>query len=240
MESTLLATGEQTIEKLMARATEVEGIIQQFAAKSLTQVQAEFEAGLATSPGTVNEAVASLSNTTRDQAAQTIGDLKALDMWLSIKTPEVADGNNFGVDVQMYVAGELKKLRDELAGALAVVDTYHTSRAGSLDKIVHPTTVTKDKTTTEDKETGGKDGDRTTKKETTMEKATSKSEPHLPDHVKAVASLDAKQYTTCYMHLVDIRNAYVKANLMVSKNKKRLLDPRGDGEGTRSNAMSMF
>ena len=29
-------------------------------------------------------------------------------MWLQIKTPEVADGNNFGVEVQAFVAGELK------------------------------------------------------------------------------------------------------------------------------------
>ena len=29
-------------------------------------------------------------------------------MWLQIKTPEVADGNNFGVEVQAYVASELK------------------------------------------------------------------------------------------------------------------------------------
>jgi hypothetical protein len=31
-----------------------------------------------------------------------------VEMWLQIKTPEVADGNNFGVEVQAYVAGELK------------------------------------------------------------------------------------------------------------------------------------
>ena len=31
-----------------------------------------------------------------------------MEMWLQIKTPEIADGNNFGVEVQAFVAGELK------------------------------------------------------------------------------------------------------------------------------------
>tara|TARA_B100000795_G_scaffold39834_1_gene26230 strand:+ start:440 stop:652 length:213 start_codon:yes stop_codon:yes gene_type:complete len=39
---------------------------------------------------------------------QAVEDLKAVEMWLQIKTPEVADGNNFGVEVQAFVAGELK------------------------------------------------------------------------------------------------------------------------------------
>ena len=32
----------------------------------------------------------------------------------------------------------------------------------------------------------------------------------------------------------------LQAHLLMSKNKKRLTDPRGDGEGARSNSMSMF
>ena len=46
-------------------------------------------------------------------------------MWLQIKTPEVADGNNFGVEVQAFVAGELKVPAGPLDGPKGVGDGPH-------------------------------------------------------------------------------------------------------------------
>lgn len=41
--------------------------------------------------------------------------------------------------------------------------------------------------------------------------------------------------------LTDIKNNYLKAHVLLSKNAKKLQDPRGEGEDGRSlNAMSMF
>jgi hypothetical protein len=100
---------------------------------------------------------------------------------------------------------------------------------------VKPTTKTVDEESKTEK-----DGDKTTVKSSKTEKASSKEEPPLLDYVLQAAAVDAKEYYACYMRLTDIRNAYVKINLLYSKNKKRLADPRGDGEGSRSNSMSMF
>ena len=169
MEQQLLQTGEEAISKLPGRAAEVQGLVSaNFAAKSLADVQASFEAAFASgAPGAVNAEVVKVHTLVREQAAQasqpgqsalgrsslcgphpstcsgkapealaawmpTMGlwrplvpaqsrltapppltlqaveDLKAVEMWLQIKTPEVADGNNFGVEVQAFVAGELK------------------------------------------------------------------------------------------------------------------------------------
>ena len=61
-----------------------------FPSKSLAQAQTEFEALVASSPGAVNAGVAELSALVVDQAALTIEDLKCLEMWLLLKTPEVS------------------------------------------------------------------------------------------------------------------------------------------------------
>merc|ERR1712196_301782 len=102
----------------------------------------------------------------------------------------------------------------EILPMLSVVSDYHAARAAALEK----TTVKSSKT----------------------EKSSSKEEPPLADYVKQVAALDVKEYHASYLKLTDMRNAYFKTHLLMSKNKKRLADPRGDGEGARSNSMSMF
>jgi hypothetical protein len=111
----LLAKGAATADTLDARAAELSELIQSsFPQKPLAQVQTEFEASIKASPATPNAAVAKLCSVVREQAALTIEDLKSLEMWLMIKVPEVSDGNNFGVDVQNFVLGELKALRTEV------------------------------------------------------------------------------------------------------------------------------
>jgi len=156
-------------------------------------------------------------------------------MWLFIKVPEVSDGNNFGVDVQNFVMTELKGLRTEITAMLDCVSAYHAAKAAVLEKVVKPKTKTVDEESKTETE-----GDKTTVKSSKTEKVASKEEPPLPDYVKQAAAIDVKEYHACYLRLTDIRNAYVKAHLLYSKNAKRLADPRGDGEGSRSNAMSMF
>jgi len=232
----MLTSGKDAITKLPARAAEIQQLMtSNFPSKSLAQAQTEFEALVASSPGAVNAGVAELSALVVDQAALTIEDLKCLEMWLLLKTPEVSDGNNFGVDVQQYVLGELKAVKAEVVAMLTSVSDYHSGRAGALEKVVRPTTKTVD----EESKTA-KEGDKTTVTSSKTEKASSKDEPPLPDYVKQVAALDVKAYHGAYLKLTDLRNAYFKAHLLMSKNKKRLTDPRGDGEGARSNSMSMF
>jgi len=236
MDEMLLAKGAATADALAARAAEISELMKNsFPQKALSQVQAEFEATIKSAPGTPNAAVAGLCSLVREQAAHTIEDLKSLEMWLLLKVPEVSDGNNFGVDVQNFVLGEIKTLRAEVAAMLDCGSTYHGAKAAILEKLVKPTTKTVDEESKTEKE-----GDKTTVKQSKTEKASSKEEPPLLDYVMQAAAVDVKEYHACFMRLTDMRNAYVKVNLLYSKNRKRLADPRGDGEGTRSNAMSMF
>lgn len=234
MEDTLLTQGEDAIGKLSGRAVELTGLIDtNFKAKSLAEVQVAFEKS-ATS-GSPNEEVMKVNALLREQAAATLGDFKAVEMWLYLKTPEVADGNNFGVEVQAFVVGEIKKLRDEVGVMMDTVSAYHVARAGTLEKIVKTPSKT-----TDDESKVEVDGDKTTNKSTKSSKTTSTEATPLADYVKYIAALDTKEYHATYSKLVDVRNAYVKVDLLTRKNAKRLADPRGDKEGSSSNYSSMF
>jgi len=237
MEQQLLQTGEETISKLAGRAAEVQGLVSaNFAAKSLADVQASFEAAFASgAPGAVNAEVVKVHTIVREQAAQAVEDLKAVEMWLQIKTPEIADGNNFGVEVQAFVAGELKAMRTEMLGLVDGLSAYHLLRGTTVEK------VTKAPSKSTDEETKvAVEGDKTTNSSTKTTKTSASESAPLPDYVKYIAALDAKEYHACYSKLVDVRNTYVKANLALSKNSKKLNDPRGEGDGSGQNYSSMF
>ena len=77
MEQQLLQTGEETISKLAGRAAEVQGLVSaNFAAKSLADVQASFEAAFASgAPGAVNAEVVKVHTIVREQAAQVLASL---------------------------------------------------------------------------------------------------------------------------------------------------------------------
>ena len=236
MDAELIALGETSIAKLGARAAEVQALITaNFPQKSLADVAAAFEATATTSEP--NAAVAKVDTLLREQAALAIEDIKAAELYISLKTPEIADGNNFGVEVQAFIEGELKKLRgaEGLAPIMDVVSAYHLARGATLEKIVKKPTSSSDEETKVEVDEG-----KTTTKKTTSTKQSSAQSAPLPDYVKYIAALDTKEYHACYTKLVDVRNAYIKANLLLTKNAKRLADPRGDGEGSSSNYTSMF
>ena len=105
----MLRAGEAAIAKLGPRAAEVQALITStFAQKSLAEVQDSFEK---TVSNACNAEVLKVGALVREQAAAAIEDFKAAELWLHLKTPEVADGNNFGVEVQAFVLGELKAPR---------------------------------------------------------------------------------------------------------------------------------
>merc|ERR1712054_486822 len=122
--------------------------------------------------------------------------------------------------VQAFIAGELVKLRgaEGLAPIMDIVSAYHLARGATLEKIV------KKPTSSSDEET----------------KQSSAQSAPLPDYVKYIAALDTKEYHACYSKLVDLSNAYVRASLVMTKNAKRLTDPRGDNEGQSANYSSMY
>ena len=234
-----LASGAAAIAKLEARSVELHGLIgSTFPPKSLDAISAEFEAQASSAAqGAPNATVAKLVTLVREEAARSVDELKQAEMWIYLKAPAVSDGNNFGVDVQNFVAGEIKAMRVAIQEMVDSASKYHWDRATGLEKAI----VNEPASEISESKSEEKENDKTTTKSSTSSKSTTKSGPKILDFQRYLVSLDVKQYFACYNQLVDMRNCYAKANALFIKNQKRLSDPRGDGgDGPDRGVMSMF
>lgn len=193
-------------------------------------------AEMTASKDSTNAKVTALGDLVREEAAVAVGLFRAAEMWLRLKAPTVSDGNNFGVDVQNYVLGELQSMRGGMEAMVIASRDYHWSRGNGLEKLLGDDK--KESMTSEVKEV---EGDKTVVKSSTASKTMLCSPPGYPDYKAYVLSLDVKQYHAAFGFLTDMKNNYLKAHVLFAKNMKRLSDPRGDGEDGRSaHSMSMF
>jgi len=237
-----IATGEQSISGLVDHAVELGGLIQKsFPAVPLQAVHDKFAALPKPAAGEgkppVNKEVVALCNLVRDQAAIATQEFLNAEMWISMKAPSCSDGNNFGVDVQNFVTTELKAMRTKIQAMLDVVSTYHWQRGLGLEKLASP--KTSDVSESENNEVDG-EGKKTSKKTTTTTSKTT-ADKSIGDFEQYYVAFDVKQYHAAYVQLSELKNFYVTAHALFSKNMKRLADPRGEGEsGSATNVMSMF
>jgi len=207
----------------------------QFPAVTLEAVAAEF----AKAPETkeTNAKVAQLGVLVREEAAVAMAVFRSAEMWLRIKTPAVSDGNNFGVEVQNYVITELAAMRTAMDAMIIGGRDWHWSRATGLEKLFGKDES--EKSTSENTEQ--EDAKPATTKKSSSSKTTSSSPATYPDHKRYLVDVDVRQYHNCFNQLNEIRNNYLRAHLLFSKNLKRLGDPRGEGaDGRSGNVMSMF
>jgi len=239
-----VAAGERSIGALLDNANALTAVItSSFPAMSLDEVHAKFAAmpTPADSKAGLNPEVVKLCGVVRQHASAAVEEFKSCEMWLAMKVPSVSDGNNFGVDVQNFVCGELIAMRTKVAGMLDVLSSYHWQRGLGVEKL--PGGKSSETSQVESAENEEKDGEKKASSKstkTTTTKATKES--GIGDFKEYCVALDVKAYHAAYLHLTDIRNCYVKASVLFSKNMKRLADPRGEGEdgGQNRNVMSMF
>jgi len=172
----------------------------------------------------------------REEAAVAVHSFRQAEMWLRMKSPVISDGNNFGVDVQNWVLEEIKKMREAMEAMGTTVKDYHWARASGVEKIAGDTKAVNESSKTDDD-----DGEKKTSKTSASNKTTStKPEPYA-DYTAYLTAVDVKQYHTVFSQLTAVRNSYITAHCIFSKNMKRLNDPRGEGEdGQSRNVMSMF
>lgn len=233
--------GEQAIESLPSHAQRISSLLaQHFPAQTLEAVHSAMKPSVEAARGSVNQKVAELSTLVREEAAVAAAQFRAAEMWIRLKAPAVSDGNNFGVDVQNYVVGELQAMRTGMEAMVVSGRDYYWSRGNGLDKLYG-----EDKTSTSQKEdtSSEADGDKKSEKvvkSTSTSSSTSKP-PAYPDYFEYVVSVDVRQYHLVFNHLTDMRNNYLKAHVLFAKNMKKLNDPRGEGsDGRSANVMSMF
>jgi len=173
---------------------------------------------------------------TRDALCMGSENIRVLERFVGLHIPQMEDGNNFGVGVQMTMAKLLKEEREKMERSLGETSKYYSSRADAIDKFSHLPKIssTETKSTSKSNGTGGKDG--AEKKESTSssneEKTSTSDGGKINVHrVKALAALDAQIYIDLVSALHTMLDGYVVILDNLAKNWDKLENPRGKGYG---------
>eukprot|EP01082_Thalassiosira_pseudonana_P012682 g11441.t1 g11441 contig5:866206-866985(-) len=209
-------------------------------ASSLSDAESAFAALLASSSSVeqTNATVDTLYNSVRSALSTGVSQIRTLERFVMLHIPQMEDGNNFGVTVQMMFGKLLKEEREKMEKALGDSSKYYEKRADAVDKFTHlPKTSTSETTSTSSSTaTGGKEGDESktsssTVKETKVTTPVDTSGMPNVHRVKALAALDAQMYMELMGALQSTVDGWCVILDNLEKNWEKLENPRGKGYG---------
>ena len=61
--------------------------------------------------------------------------LTSIKMWISLRIPEIANGNNFGVSVQQEYIGQLNRMEESLSSLLSYSISYYNDRSELVETV---------------------------------------------------------------------------------------------------------
>jgi len=203
---------------------------------ALSQAESAFVASLGGDVEKANEVIDAAYKVTRDALSMGSDQARVLERFVGLHIPQMEDGNNFGVTVQMMFAKLLKDEREKMEKALDSSSKYYASRADAIDKFTHlsKTSSSETKSTSKSTTTGGKDGDenKDSTSTSTEEKTSTSDGGKVNVHrVKALAALDAQMYVDLVSALQSMADGYVVILDNLEKNWDKLENPRGKGYG---------
>lgn len=177
-----------------------------------------------------NPVVISALSASTDAVSQALDDLGILEDYITLHIPQMEDGNNFGVTVQLSALKELKDSSEALNKLLDEMSKYYSSRADAMDKLQLPNETVSQSTK---EENDGKEAKTTTTKETKSSSGT--AEFH---RTQAVYAVDTLYYSTAKKAFRAVKSTYVANVDFLLKNQDKLEAPKGESGG--SNFSSMY
>jgi len=209
--------------------------VETFAGAGSAAQSEAFAAALDLDTAALNAPLAGLVVQSRQLLSAQLDELALLDSWLSLSAPQIEDGNNFGVEVQMIALKVISTAQEKLVAELDGLGDYHSQRAAALEKLL-PTlseVSTTSKGTSQSKATGGKDGDeaKTSESGSTDTKTTASTPRRAPDAVAAVVCVDLKWSHKLKRAAATSLSAYATVGDMISKNMDKITDPKGTKNG---------
>lgn len=208
----------------------------------LSEVGAVYEAAIASQPGGMNKSLAPAIDACQDLISSTIDEIQTIERYIMLHTPQMEDGNNFGVTVQMMVSKILTDARHKLTNIVTDIPIYFSSRADEVDKLgLQKVSKSTTKTESASASTGGKDGDENKTSNSTVKEEKTTGTDELDEknvlRLKHLASLDVMCYFELKNGLVQCRDMWLMILDTVEKNKSKLASPKGT---SGSNSMGMY
>ena len=115
------------------------------ASVQLEEFKKEFDCA---SPWKLNERVQNAMHTVTDELCSAIEITQQLAHWVHLSVPKIADGNNFGVEVQKSVHAHLRESINNFQKAWDTLPEYANQRALAVEKIKGKDTEERTKTST--------------------------------------------------------------------------------------------
>lgn len=240
------ADAERTLADFPRRVEHVQALVaQHFAQRQPSAVRASLAAAAAASSGQVrgNASLAALAAVVADEIELALVALAQLSRWLQLLVPKVADGNNFGVEVQKLAYEHVKESAAGWQKHWDALAEYHSQRATAAEKLndkVAKEKATSATTTTTATAIGGlkdTDKDETKTVTTTSEKETATAAAPVEDWAAFVVAVDVKWYFNLARTLEAVRDQYAVTFDIIEKNREKILLPRGNSDRA---AYSMF
>ena len=168
-----------------------------------------------------------------------LSHVQVLERYIALHIPQMEDGNNFGVTVQLTVSKFLKETREEWLKHLEKVPSYYSSTADASEKCVaRKSTSSETKTLTEVNSTGGKDGDENKSSTVTVQESKTTGEDiDKAARKKHLDSLNTQTFISMKSALTDCMTSYLSILDNMEKNVAKLTSPKGSSGG---NSMGMY
>lgn len=206
-----------------------------FQVVKLSEIEKLYETELEGDPDGANASLIEAILAFSDVISLSMDHIQTLERFISLHVPQMEDGNNFGVTVQLTISKFLDETRESLGKQLETIPVYYSGRAEAVEKLGYPkSTVSETKSVTTSQSTGGKDGDENKSSSTTTkeEKTASIGSKKIIDYRrKHMISLDVQCYGSLRYGLVDCYDSYLTILDNMEKNKEKLLEPKGRNGG---------
>jgi len=225
----ILSNGTKVLER-------IESLLEKhFSVVKLSEIEQKYEEKMKEDPDTSNESLIQAIQSFNDMISQCMDNIQTIERFISLHVPQMEDGNNFGVTVQLTISKFLDETRENLGKQLEKIPSYYCNRAEALEKLDLPkSTVSETKTITKSQETGGKDGNESKTSETSVEEEKTsrcKKNATIDYRRKHLISLDVQFYRILRCGLVDCYDSYLTILDNMEKNKEKLLQPKGRDGG---------
>mmetsp|Transcript_16627 Transcript_16627/g.18823 ORF Transcript_16627/g.18823 Transcript_16627/m.18823 type:complete len:230 (-) Transcript_16627:182-871(-) len=215
--------GEKALSQLPADVLRISNLCDSLSSDA-GEIEKAVSAETLKSPG-VNGKLMELKSAATKEVLSALTSLKAITALVKLLVPDIHDGGNFGVGIQMQAIKEIDAAIKSLEGFLEEPLAYHEKRSGLLEKIV-------DKETAEQKTSTTLEAKEEKDKGTTKTESTTISKPHvLEDSKEAVIALDVKFYIKFSLALGSVRDNLMLVCDFVKKNESKIRTPRSSGGG---------
>ncbi|OQR90899.1 periplasmic binding protein [Thraustotheca clavata] len=224
------AAATAVLEEIPLHMDRIQELLQrEFPPTTPSQVHAAFSP-LVSIDAATNERMVRLVHVVLDEIHTAIQKLQCIERWIQLLVPKIADGNNFGVEVQKSVQLQISASRTALQKAWDGMTDYYWQRATAHEKFAIKASTEKSNTVTSTAEEGGKDGNTNTKSTVAIEKASNTVGAPLADLIAYVIAVDVKWYYNLQRTLESVGDHYAFSLDAIEKNSSKIKLPRGHGE----------